>query len=87
MSKDKKQTIKCDVHSCKYNNTEDNFCDLDEIKFSCTCDNDDCECTNDTICYSFEEDEDCDDDDCDEEEVDDEDAIEENIDDEEVEKE
>lgn len=55
MSKNKKQTIKCDVESCKYNNTEDRACELDEILVSCTCDYDDCQCTDETICDSFEE--------------------------------
>ena len=55
MDKENKQTIKCDVHTCKYNNTDNHMCELDEVKISCTCDNDDCDNTNDTICYSFEE--------------------------------
>ena len=55
MSKDKKQTIKCDVESCKYNNTDDKLCELDEIKVSCICDNDDCRSNDETICDSFEE--------------------------------
>lgn len=55
MSKNKKQTIKCDVESCKYNNTDDKLCDLDEIKVSCICDNDDCRSNDETICDSFEE--------------------------------
>ncbi len=55
MSKENNQKIKCDVHSCKHNNQDDNLCDLEEIKVSCTCDNDDCDCSNDTVCYSFEE--------------------------------
>lgn len=55
MRKDKKQTIKCDVESCKYNNSEDRECELDEILVSCTCDYDDCRCTDETICDSFEE--------------------------------
>lgn len=55
MSKDKKQIIKCDVESCKYNNIDDKLCELDEIKVSCICDNDDCRSTDETICDSFEE--------------------------------
>lgn len=55
MSKDKKQTIKCNVESCKFNNSDDNKCELDEIQVSCTCDNDDCRCNDETICDSFEE--------------------------------
>ncbi len=72
MSKDGKQKIKCDVYSCKHNNKEDNICDLEEIKVSCTCDNDDCDCNNDTICYSFEEDSECHDCTCDKSEDDEE---------------
>lgn len=55
MSKDKKQTIKCDVDTCKFNNTDDKLCELDEIKVSCICDSDDCRSTDETICDSFEE--------------------------------
>ena len=58
MSKDKNQKIKCDVDSCKFNNSEEQKCDLEEIKVSSTCDNNDCKCTEETICDSFEEKED-----------------------------
>ena len=54
----KDQTIKCDVESCKYNNTDNCECELDEIKISCNCANDDCTCSEETICDSFEEKED-----------------------------
>ena len=57
------QTIKCDVESCKYNNTDNYECELDEIKVSCNCANDDCTCSEETICDSFEEKEDTSDDD------------------------
>ena len=50
----KNQTIKCDVESCKYNNTDNYECELDEIKVSCNCANDDCTCSEETICNSFE---------------------------------
>lgn len=49
------QTIKCEVESCKYNN-EEGICDLEEIQVGCNCDNDKCECTDETICQSFKED-------------------------------
>lgn len=52
MSKNKK--IKCDVVSCKYQNTDKNECELEEIKVSCICDNDDCSNCTDTICDSFD---------------------------------
>lgn len=57
MSKKKNKTnssIKCEVESCKYNNCEDGCCELDEIKVGCTCDNDDCKNTSETVCESFE---------------------------------
>ncbi len=69
MSKKKEKTnnsIKCDVESCKHNNCEEGYCELDEIKVGCTCDNDNCKDTGETVCESFATDEDvCDD--CDEE--------------------
>lgn len=52
MAKDQK--IKCDVESCKYNANDKKLCELDEIKVSCTCDNNDVEEKKDTICQSFE---------------------------------
>ena len=61
MAKKKKSTIKCDVESCKHQNTEEGLCELDEIKVSCECSNDDCKENQETICESF---------DCDEEVVD-----------------
>lgn len=54
MSKKKKSNIKCDVESCKHQNTEEGVCELDEIKVSCECNNDDCECNEETICESFD---------------------------------
>ncbi len=51
----KNNSIQCDVSSCKHNNCEEGYCELDEIKVSCTCDNDNCSCTDKTICDSFEE--------------------------------
>lgn len=54
--KDGNQTIKCDVESCKYND-EEGVCNLEEIQVGCNCDNDKCECTDETICQSFKEDE------------------------------
>lgn len=49
----KKQKIKCNVANCKYNNTKDCECNLDEIKVSCNCNNCDCEHKDATICDSF----------------------------------
>lgn len=50
----KKQKIKCDVDSCKHQNSDDKVCELDEIKVSCTCNNDECECNDKTVCESFD---------------------------------
>ena len=36
---DSNKSIKCEVESCKYNNKTDNYCTLNEIKVSSTCDN------------------------------------------------
>lgn len=52
MSKEN-NNIKCDVETCKHN--EDKCCDLDEVKISCNCGCDECNCVDDTICESFEE--------------------------------
>lgn len=49
-----KQTIECNVDSCKHNNCEDGVCELESIKVSCTCDHDECEDCGETICESFE---------------------------------
>ena len=55
MSKKKtNKNIKCDVDTCKHNNKDDAFCELESITISCTCDNDNCECIEETICQSFE---------------------------------
>ncbi len=51
---DKKSKIKCEVNSCKHQNTDKQECELDEIKVSCVCDNDDCSCTEETVCDSFD---------------------------------
>jgi len=47
----KKQSIKCDVHSCRYCNCEENHCDLREIeiKNQCGLAGD----KKDTICASY----------------------------------
>lgn len=53
-NKDKEKIkIKCDVDSCEHNNTDDKCCELDSIKISCTCNNDECECLEETVCQSF----------------------------------
>ncbi len=54
--KDNNQTIKCDVESCKYND-EEGTCELEEIQVGCDCDNDKCACSEETVCQSFEENE------------------------------
>lgn len=43
-------SIKCDVNTCKHNNTADKCCELDSIEISCTCNNDECDCQEETIC-------------------------------------
>lgn len=45
-------SIKCDVESCKYNNNSSNYCMLNEVKISCTCNPCDT-CKKQTICDSF----------------------------------
>jgi len=52
LMKKKNQKIKCEVDSCKYNDSCKN-CSLDEIKVSCNCGNPNCK--DETICDSFEE--------------------------------
>lgn len=52
MSKKKNSSIKCDVESCKHN--ECDCCSLDEIQVSCTCDHNEAEDKEATICESFE---------------------------------
>lgn len=57
MSKEKtnkNKNIRCDVDSCKFNNCVDNYCELNSISVSCTCDNDKCENCEETVCASFE---------------------------------
>lgn len=48
-----KQKIKCDVENCKHNDNNDKMCELDEIKVSCDCNNNEAEKEN-TICKSFD---------------------------------
>jgi len=50
-----KQTIKCDVSNCKYNDDTDCLCTLNEIDVSCTCNKNDCNTKLETICNSFKE--------------------------------
>lgn len=49
----KERTIKCDVESCTHNNCSNSCCELEEIKISCTCDNNKCKKSEETICQSF----------------------------------
>lgn len=53
MAKKIKNKIECDVDSCSYNNSNDNCCELESIKISCTCNNDECHCIEETVCQSF----------------------------------
>lgn len=53
--KDKKQTIKCDVSSCKHNDDSEYLCTLKQIDVSCTCNQNNCSNKTETICNSFEE--------------------------------
>lgn len=48
-------SIKCSVESCKHNNCEEGTCELEEIEVGCACDNCDCSSEDETICRSFEE--------------------------------
>ncbi len=45
--------IKCNVNSCNHNNNVNNYCELDSIEISCTCDNNNCNCYEKTVCNSF----------------------------------
>ncbi len=49
------QNIKCDVTNCKFNNSDTNECNLEEIDVSCTCDKCNCNTKKETICNSFKE--------------------------------
>lgn len=55
MSKDNKQTIRCNVSSCKYNDCDCNMCNLNEIDVSCSCNKNKCSSKKETICNSFKE--------------------------------
>ena len=48
-----KQTIKCDVNNCKYNDDINYLCTLNKIDVSCTCNKDLCKNKKETICNSF----------------------------------
>lgn len=72
----KNNSIKCEVESCKYNDCEAGYCELDEIKVGCTCNNDECQSTTETVCESFEKDENkCSDEICEDDTTDDEERI------------
>lgn len=51
----KKQTIKCNVEKCKFNDKDKCLCCLDEINVTCQCGQDECSCKKDTNCASYEE--------------------------------
>lgn len=53
MNEDNK-SIKCDVKSCEYNDCDNCYCTLNEIKVSCNCKPNDA-CKKETICDSFKE--------------------------------
>ena len=53
MTKKNNGKIFCDVESCQHNNQKNSTCELDSIKVSCTCNHDECDCTENTICDSF----------------------------------
>lgn len=48
------QKIHCDVNSCIHNDTNKCCCELDEIKVSCNCSEDNVTEKKETICESFE---------------------------------
>lgn len=48
------QLIKCDVESCKHQNSEDGCCKLPEIKVNCCCNPEEASDKDVTICDSFE---------------------------------
>ena len=48
------KSIKCDVDSCKHNNKDTSCCELDSVSIGCTCNNDECERVEETVCQSFE---------------------------------
>ncbi|MBQ2640114.1 MAG: DUF1540 domain-containing protein [Bacilli bacterium] len=62
MRKKDKNKINCDVEDCKYNDSEEGKCELDEIKVGYSDDTDECYDSNDTACESFETEEESDDD-------------------------
>lgn len=45
--------IKCDVRGCKNNNFQEGTCCLEKVNISCSCDNDHCNDSLETICQSF----------------------------------
>lgn len=50
----KKQTIKCDVKNCKFNDNKEYLCCLENIDITCSCSADKCCEKEKTICNSFE---------------------------------
>ena len=51
MNKNNK-SIKCDVHDCKFQNNDENYCTLEEIKV--TSENEDNSEKDNTLCDSYE---------------------------------
>ena len=50
----KKQTINCDVKECKFNNEQNELCNLDSINVSSNSNSNICHSKKETICDSFE---------------------------------
>ena len=50
----KKQTINCDVKECKFNNEQNELCNLDSINVSSNSKSDICDSKKETICDSYE---------------------------------
>lgn len=48
------QKINCDVSNCNYNNTKDSSCSLKQIKVSSNCNSEDTTNKKETICDSFD---------------------------------
>jgi len=49
----KNQKIKCNVHSCDFNDYNCEECKLKQIEVSCECNNNNVHAKSETICKSF----------------------------------
>lgn len=54
MVKKTNSAIKCNVESCKHQNSDKCECELEQIEVVCNCNEDDCCCSSDTSCGSYE---------------------------------